>query len=75
MKSLLVMALLLVVSGSVLAESYPESGRFVNYNIKNTPMYILKDTKTGCEYLYGSGPTAATLVEGSCTNLPAGASK
>jgi len=71
MKTLLLVLLCVAFpSLAAVSQDYPEKGRFVQYDVEGTNAYILKDTKTGCEYLYAAGPTAFTLVEGTCTNLP-----
>lgn len=78
MKKLLltVVSMMSVVAPAMAAAlDYPEPDRFVEYNVKGTVAYILKDTKTGCEYLTLGSYSSYTLVEGSCTNLPTGASK
>jgi len=66
MKKIL-LSLLLVSGVTVAAEGdYPDATRFIYYRLPDTGgSRILKDTKTGCEYLapFSGG---YTLVEGSC---------
>lgn len=46
---------------------YPDPTRFVQYDVPNTNAYIIVDTKTGCEYIKGSGTNSSyTLVQGTC---------
>lgn len=75
MKTLL-FALLMGVATQTMAANYPDADRFTEYNVKGTSAYIIVDNKTGCQYLVGDGAASSyTLIEGTCTNLPAGAHK
>ncbi len=46
-------------------EDYPHPEQFIQYNVKGTSFYILKDKITGCEYIYRA-ETGLELREGSC---------
>lgn len=67
MKKLLLLTLLFASSAFAATQDYPDRSRFVYYNVNGTPTYILKDTKTGCEYVTLGSYSSFTLVEGSCT--------
>ncbi len=67
MKKILLLTLLLVgfKASAAFDPAFPDQDRFKQYNIKGTELYLVKDTKNGCEYL--TRPRGGiTLVEGSC---------
>lgn len=57
----------MLLSTVAIAEpNYPHPEQFKEYNVRNTDIYILKDTVTGCEYITRKANDSYTLREGSC---------
>ncbi len=56
---------LILTSATAVARDYPDDSRFKQYNVRGTSGYIIKDTKTGCEYLFAEY-SGMVLVAGSC---------
>lgn len=63
----LILGSLMFFSTVVSADpAYPHPEQFKEYNVKNTDIYILKDTVTGCEYITRGKNDSYVLREGSC---------
>lgn len=65
-KNILVSLLVLAPLTALALPDYPDSGRFKEWNVGSTDGYILKDTKTGCEYYSAPVHSQYVLLAGTC---------
>lgn len=66
MKRFALLAILLVSTTACSFDELTEAGRFEEFNVRGTSTYLLRDNKTGCEYIRAGQEGGWTLLEGTC---------
>lgn len=69
MRKFILLGFLLAFATTAIAayNRYPNPERFMYYNIKDTPMYLVIDTQTGCEYITNlQSESSYTYLKGTC---------